>query len=117
MNIGGVGASWFTQPQGSLSSVPTSIRDEIDAKGGLVQWAKETRYEKLKAQVEQQILRERGLSEADLSKLSPEGVAAYKTSIAEEIARRVKEAVEQAQDGQIRSGDTSSGPVFVDISV
>ena len=51
MNIGGVGgANLFASFDATQQK--TGVRAELEAKGGLVQWAKETRWEKLKEKIE-----------------------------------------------------------------
>ncbi|WP_340645634.1 hypothetical protein [Phenylobacterium sp.] len=91
-----------------------AIRDK-----GIYQWAQEVKAEKLKEKLRAEILESRGTSEGDLAKLDPKQRASAESSIAEELARRIKEAMLQMlQDHAKADADGKpGGPAIIDIKV
>lgn len=90
-----------------------AIRDK-----GIYQWAKEQQLEKLKEKIRAQVLAARGTSEGDLAKLDPKQRAATESSIEEEIARRIKEAMLDVLEHQAKSNQGGKdAPAIIDIKV
>jgi hypothetical protein len=89
-------------------------------KKGIYAWAQEQKLEALKAKIRAQILAERKTDEATLAGMKPEDRASAETSIEEEIARRIKEAMKATLEGQAREAAAQGKPpkpMIIDISV
>lgn len=74
MSVSGIGGGGFFLPTaavgsalGSAIGAGQSIRDEIREKGGLVEWAKETKLEQLRKKIEDEVLRDQGVDKDQLS--------------------------------------------------
>lgn len=94
-------------------------REEIRKKG-LYAWAQEEKLEILKGKIRAQVMAARGLDEAGLSKLDPAQRADAMSSIEDEIARLVKEAIEKAAKNEMASAADRQKPttgMIIDISV
>jgi hypothetical protein len=91
-----------------------AIRDK-----GIYQWAQEVKAEKLKEKLRAEILESRGTSEGDLAKLDPKQRASAESSIAEELARRIKEAMLEMLENQAKADPEGkqNGPAIIDIKV
>lgn len=86
---------------------------------GIYQWAQEVKAEKLKEKLRAEILESRGTSEGDLAKLDPKQRASTESSIAEELARRIKEAMLEMLENQAKADPEGkqAGPAIIDIKV
>lgn len=145
MSISGLGAG-FSNPIAALSPTvelpgfktgPTSAADEAAAKvaasrakqeatlneireKGIYAWAQEQKLKKLEEKARQQVLQDRGVSEADLAKMPQSERTLAETSIQEAVAQLIKEALEKnlantsAADAD---GQKAAGPMIIDISV
>lgn len=89
------------KPQGS------SVTTEIGQAGGFYEWQKKVKREKLEAMVRAQVEAEFAARGGD-----PQ---ALKSSIAEEIARRLREAIEQEAKAAAQSGEAKGA--IIDIAV
>jgi hypothetical protein len=97
----------------------TSMLDDIRKKG-IYAWAQEQKLESLKAKIRAQVLADRKMDEDTLAGMKPEDRASAETSIEEEIARRIKEAMKTAMEGQAREAAAQGKPpkpMIIDISV
>lgn len=146
MSISGIGSAGFANPLAALSPSFTedkvgekrmSAADQAEAKvlaarskqdalladireKGIYAWAQEQKLAKIEAKARQQVLEDRGMTEADLAKLPEDERAAAETSIQEAIARLVKEALQKNlanKSAADADGQTSTGPMIIDISV
>ncbi len=89
----------------------TSPLEEIQQAGGFYEWQKKVKREKLEAMIREQVETEfaaRGAGGA-------EDQQALKSSIAEEIAKRLREAIEQEAKADAQSGDAKGA--IIDIAV
>ena len=89
-------------------------------KKGIYAWAQEQKLEALKAKIRAQVLSDRKMDENTLKGMNPEDRASAETSIEEEIARRIKEAVQAHLEGQARDAAAQGKPpkpLVIDISV
>jgi hypothetical protein len=89
----------------------TSPLEEIQQAGGFYEWQKKVKREKLEAMIREQVETEfaaRGTTGA-------EDQQALKSSIAEEIAKRLREAIEQEAKTDAQSGDAKGA--IIDIAV
>jgi hypothetical protein len=96
-----------------------AILNEIKEKG-IYAWAQEQKLEKIEAKARQLILEKRGLTEDDLAKMPEDERAATELSIQEAIAQLVKEALQKNMSNKSAAnadGQTSTGPMIIDISV
>jgi hypothetical protein len=85
-------------------------------KKGLYAWAQEQKMDALKAKVRNQVLTEHKLDDSSYSKLD----AKTQSSIDNEIAQRVKEAMQNALEDQAKSAAQQGkppAPMIIDISV
>lgn len=89
------------QPQGP------SVTTEIGQAGGFYEWQKKVKREKLEAMVRAQVEAEFAARGGD-----PQ---ALKSAIAEEIARRLREAIEQEAKAAAQSGEAKGA--IIDIAV
>jgi hypothetical protein len=93
--------------------------DEIRKKG-LYAWAQEQKFENLKAKVRAQLLDEKGLSEKDVAGMDDKSRSSFEASLQEQIAQRVKEAMQSSLEHQAKD-DAKQGkpaaPMIIDISV
>jgi hypothetical protein len=89
------------KPQGS------SVTNEIGQAGGFYEWQKKVKREKLEAMVRAQVEAEFAARGGD-----PQ---ALKSAIAEEIARRLREAIEQEAKAAAESGEAKGA--IIDIAV
>ncbi len=71
-------------------------------KKGIYAWAQEQKLEALKAKIRAQVLADRKMDENSLKSMNPEDRASAETSIEEEIARRIKEAMQANLEGQAK---------------
>lgn len=89
-------------------------------KKGIYAWAQEQKLEALKAKIRAQMLHEKGFTEKDVAAMAPEARKGFETSLQEEIARLVKEAMEKALTHQAKD-DARQGkpraPMIIDIKV
>ena len=89
-------------------------------KKGIYAWAQEQKLEALKAKIRAQVLADRKTDEATLAGMNPEDRASAESSIEEEIARRIKEAMKANLEGQARDAAAQGKPpkpLIIDISV
>lgn len=87
---------------------------------GIYQYAQERKFEALKAKIEKEIMAERGITESSLASMTPEDQDAAKSSLEQEIAKRIQEAMKQAMDGetsQAAAQGRAPQPMIIDISV
>ena len=144
MSIGGLsGASLAGSPLaggGGLASVsdkPQTAAEKAKAKAdaaaaaqmsmladirkkGIYAWAQEQKLEALKAKIRAQVLADRKIDENTLAGMKPEDRASAETSIEEEIARRIKETMQGAMEGQAKQAAAQGKPpkpMIIDISV
>lgn len=146
MSISGIGSAGFANPLAALS--PSIIEDKVGVKRmsaadeaearvlaarskqdalladirekGIYAWAQEQKLAKIEAKARQQVLEDRGMTEADLAKLPEDERAAAELSIQEAIARIVKEALQKNLGNKSAAdadGQTPTGPMIIDISV
>lgn len=90
---------------------PASALDEIQQAGGFYEWQKKVKREKLEAMIREQVTREF----APDGNLSPEDQQALNSKIAEEIARRLREAIEREAKAEAQTGEAKG--VIIDIAV
>lgn len=99
----------------------TKTKATLDAirEKGIYQWAQEVKAEKLKEKLRAEILESRGTSEGDLAKLDPRQRASAESSIAEELARRIKEAMLAMLEDHATADPKGkqTGPAIIDIKV
>ena len=96
-----------------------TILDQIKEKG-IYAWAQEQKLEKLKEQIRSQVMSERGMDDASLSSMDPAARDSAVNSIEEEIARRIKEAMQDALENEATKAKNEGrpqGPMIIDISV
>ena len=96
-----------------------AMLEEIRTKG-IYQWAQEQKLEKLKEKIRQQVMAERGMDDAALSKLPAEQRATAESEIEAEIARRLQEAMKDAMEGEAKKAKDEGrppAPMIIDISV
>ena len=89
-------------------------------KKGIYAWAQEQKLEALKAKIRAQVLSDRKMDENTLKGMNPEDRASAETSIEEEIARRIKEAMQANLEGQAKDAAAQGKPpkpMIIDISV
>lgn len=89
-------------------------------KKGIYAWAQEQKLEALKAKIRAQVLADRKTDEATLQGMNPEDRASAESSIEEEIARRIKEAMQANLEGQAKDAAAQGKPpkpMIIDISV
>lgn len=89
-------------------------------KKGIYAWAQEQKLEALKAKIRAQVLADRKMDENSLKSMNPEDRASAETSIEEEIARRIKEAMQANLEGQAKDAAAQGKPpkpLIIDISV
>ena len=146
MSISGLGSAGFATPLEALS--PSFVKDTANPKRmnaaeeaaakllaarskqeavlneikekGIYAWAQEQKLAKIEAKARQQVLEDRGMTEADLAKLPEDERAAAELTIQEAIARLVKEALQKNlanKSAPDADGQTSTGPMIIDISV
>ncbi|MGQ3018447.1 hypothetical protein [Phenylobacterium sp.] len=84
-----------------------SVTTEIGQAGGFYEWQKKVKREKLEAMVRAQV-------EAELAARGGDPQA-LKSAIAEEIARRLREAIEQEAKAAAQSGEAKGA--IIDIAV
>ena len=85
--------------------------DEIQQAGGVYEWQKKVKREKLEAMIREQVKAEFA---ADPN-LSPEDQQALNSKIADEIARRLREAIEREAKAEAQTGEAKG--VIIDIAV
>jgi hypothetical protein len=95
---------------------------DLDAirKKGIYAWAQEQKLEALKAKIRAQVLSDRKMDEATLKSMNPEDRASAESSIGEEVARRIKEAMQATLEGQAKEAAAKGEPpkpMIIDISV
>jgi hypothetical protein len=103
----------------AAAAAQTSMLSDIRKKG-IYAWAQEQKLAALKAKIREQVLAERKTDEATLAGMKPQDRASAETSIEEEIARRIKEAVQAHLEGQARDAAAQGKPpkpLVIDISV
>lgn len=87
---------------------------------GLYQYAQERKFEALKAKIEKELRAERGITESSLAGMTPEEQDAVKSSLEQEIAKRIQEAMKDALDGESKKAAAEGRPpqpMIIDISV
>lgn len=95
-------------PVGPGKPETPSVTDEIGRAGGFYEWQKKVKREKLEALIRQQVTTEfaaRGGSDPQ----------ALKSSIAEEVAKRLREAIEQEAKADAQGGQPKGA--IIDIAV
>ena len=89
-------------------------------KKGLYAWAQEKKWEKLKAQIRDQVLHERGLTEDGVAGMNPTDRLSLNKTIEEEVAARVKDVMQKDLESQAK-GDARQNkppaPMIIDIKV
>ena len=85
-----------------------SVTDQIGQAGGFYEWQKKVKREQLEAMIRQQV-------ETQFAAQGGEDPQALKSSIAEEIAQRLREAIEQEAKTDAQSGEAKGA--IIDISV
>ena len=103
----------------AAAAAQTSMLADIRKKG-IYAWAQEQKLEALKAKIRAQVLSDRKMDEATLKAMKPEDRASAESSIEEEIARRIKEAMQANLDGQAKEAAAQGKPpkpMIIDISV
>lgn len=96
-----------------------AVLEEIREKG-IYAWAQEQKLKKLEEKAREQVLADRGMTEADLARMPESARTAAETSIQEAIAQIVKESLEKAlasKSAPDADGQVSTGPMIIDISV
>ncbi len=96
-----------------------AVLEEIREKG-IYAWAQEQKLKKLEEKAREQVLADRGMTEADLTRMPESARTAAETSIQEAIAQIVKESLEKAlasKSAPDADGQVSTGPMIIDISV
>jgi len=89
-------------------------------KKGIYAWAQEQKLQALREKIRQQVLSDRKMDENTLAGMKPEDRASAESSIEEEITRRIKEAMQQAFEGQAKDAAAKGEPpkpMIIDISV
>ena len=135
MTIGAVGTPAPTLPMGDVTAISKprnpadeardraeasklkqqQVLDEVRQKG-LYQWAQETKFEKLKEKIREQIMAERGLDAAGVDALNDD----QRSSLEQEIAKRVQEVMQEAMSGEAKAAQAEGRPpkpMIIDISV
>jgi hypothetical protein len=122
----GVGAA-SDQPQTAAEKAKADAAAAAQAsmladirKKGIYAWAQEQKLEALKAKIRAQILADRKMDENSLNAMNPEDRASAESSIEEEIARRIKEAMQANLEGQAKDAAAQGKPpkpLIIDISV
>jgi hypothetical protein len=103
----------------AAADAQTSMLADIRKKG-IYAWAQEQKLEALKAKIRAQVLADRKIDENTLAGMKPEDRASAETSLEEEIARRIKEAMQGAMEGQAKQAAADGKPpkpMIIDISV
>jgi hypothetical protein len=103
----------------AAAAAQLSMLNDIRKKG-IYAWAQEQKLEALKAKIRAQVLADRKTDEATLSGMNPEDRASAESSIEEEIARRIKEAMQATLEGQAKEAAAKGEPpkpMIIDISV
>lgn len=103
----------------AAAAAQTSMLADIRKKG-IYAWAQEQKLEALKAKIRQQVLADRKMDENTLKGMNPEDRASVESSIEEEIARRIKEAMQANLEGQAKDAAAQGKPpkpLIIDISV
>lgn len=93
--------------------------DEIREKG-LYTWAQEKKFEALKAKIREDLLKSQGIDEAALAAMSPEERDAVMSSLEQEMAKLIKQAMEDAMKGEAKAAAEEGRPpkpMIIDISV
>ncbi len=93
------------------TATATSPLDEIRQAGGFYEWQKKVKREKLEAMIREQVKAEFA---ADPN-FSPEDQQALNAKIADEIARRLREAIEREAKAEAQTGAAKG--VIIDIAV
>jgi hypothetical protein len=133
-----VGSALPTGPGfGAVSDKPLSAAEKAKAKAdtaaaaqasmladirkkGIYAWAQEQKLEALKAKIRAQVLADRKMDENTLNGMNPEDRASAESSIEEEIARRIKDAMQANLEGQAKEAAAQGKPpkpMIIDISV
>ncbi len=79
-------------------------------KKGLYAWAQEKKWEKLKEKIREEVLKEHGLTEQSISSMDPQARAGVENSVEQEVAERVKAAMETSLKSQAKDGDGQKKP-------
>jgi hypothetical protein len=93
--------------------------DEIREKG-LYAWAQEKKFEALKAKIREDLLKQHGIDEASLAAMSPEEQDAVMSSLEQEMAKLIQEAMHDAVQGEAKAAAEEGRPpkpMIIDISV
>ncbi|MDP1617655.1 hypothetical protein [Phenylobacterium sp.] len=85
-----------------------SVTDEIGQAGGFYEWQKKVKREKLEEMIRKQV-------ETEFAAQGGGDPQALKSAIAEEIAKRLREAIEQEAKADAQSGDAKGA--IIDIAV
>jgi hypothetical protein len=83
-------------------------REEIQQAGGFYEWQKKVKREKLEAMIREQV-------ETEFAAQGGGDPQALKSAIAEEIAKRLREAIEQEAKADAQSGEAKGA--IIDIAV
>ncbi|MFP5449069.1 MAG: hypothetical protein ACLGHU_10025 [Alphaproteobacteria bacterium] len=95
------------EPTRTDKSQGANVRNEIGQAGGFYEWQKKVKREKLEAMVRAQVETEFAARGGD-----PQ---ALKSAIAEEVAKRLREAIEQEAKAAAQSGEAKGA--IIDIAV
>jgi hypothetical protein len=106
----------------AADAAKAKVKSDLDAirEKGIYAWAQEQKLEAMKAKIKQQVMDEKKLTEDQISKLPPDQQVAVKSTIEEEVARRIKEAMETQLKSQLQAKTDQGkapGPMIIDISV
>lgn len=124
-SLGAVGAQPETAAEKAAAKAEASkaaqqaVLAQIKEKG-IYAWAQEQKLEKLKEQIRSQVMSERGMDDASLSSMDPAARDSAVNSIEEEIARRIKDAMQDALENEATKAKNEGrpqGPMIIDISV
>lgn len=97
----------LTRDQGPGKPAAPSVTEEIGRAGGFYEWQKKVKREKLEALIREQVTQEFAARGDD-----PQ---ALKSSVAEEIAKRLREAIEREAKADAQSGEPKGA--IIDIAV
>ena len=103
----------------AAAAAQASMLADIRQKG-IYAWAQEQKLEALKTKIRAQVLADRKMDENTLAGMKPEDRASAETSIEEEIARRIKQALQDTLEGQAKQAAADGKPpkpMIIDISV
>jgi len=89
-------------------------------KKGIYAWAQEQKKDKLEELARQRVLAQRGMDEKTLAGMPENDRVKVETSIEEEVARMIKDALQKNLEGKAHQASQDgkpAGPMIIDISV